>query len=179
MNNSLTTGPASFAGSSVIENVNNVVTTELSGANAGVPQASTIKSYQNRDTTDLLSYGTVTSFSSQNFTVSLTPPTRRPVNPVLNTSYSSSTTATTQISGLPNVTQALTLLYTPLAFENITVPAGTFPVCKYTSSAGGALSTEYSIASGVCLGMVIRTLNASGVLSSEVTSARVNGAACS
>jgi hypothetical protein len=187
VNNSLTTGPATFAGSATIENVGNLVITELTGANAGIPQASTFKTYQNRNTTDVLNFGAVTSFSSvragvtttQNLTISLAPPTRRPLNPVLNTTYSSSTSATTQITGLPNTTQALTLLYTPLAFENITVPAGTFPVCKYTNGASGALSTEYSIASGNCLGMVIRTLNASGVLSSEVTSVSVNGAACS
>lgn len=145
-----------------------------------------VDDFQSLDGNASLEHGSVTSASVQGIatttTTVLNPPARNP-RFTLSAGQSATTTrsgtATTEITGLPVAAPATstpiseTVTITYVGQESVSVPAGSYNACKFTTSDG---NTEwYAPGSGVLVKS--ESVGNGGSVTLELTSAQINGAA--
>ena len=131
-----------------------VVNTPVVDDVAGTPKRPVIgKVFGGEDGTDSLAFGTegtqTTGDGTETTTITavstLTPPRKRPLNPIQDAVIKSTATSTVTAEGLGTISKETSFEETFLGKEDITVPAGSFAgACKFktTITVGGTSSTS-------------------------------------
>ncbi|GAB4218498.1 MAG: hypothetical protein Fur007_24580 [Rhodoferax sp.] len=154
-------------------------TTVLTGAGSGTTAVT--KTYYDFGSDKTKIYGVVNNSTVAGFAISATmtfvPAEEWPTNPELNKPYTSSYVVNTQASGISttaNNTETRTF-----SVEQLTTLAGTFATCKVKTdlTSNGTTTTSYTwyVGAGPQKGHLLKTADANGVRTMEVTLLQVNG----
>jgi hypothetical protein len=167
---------------------NGTTTVRTSGTTTqGSTVVNTNRTFQNAQSGQQVLYGNELDVAGLTLVTSYNPPLRRGLNPAIGNvdNYSGIQSSFSSAAGTSSaiVTSTYTATFTTVGLETITVPAGTLSVCRVNLDVrtpdGVSQQTQHTLANGNCRGQIVRlTDRITGLVVTEMSSARFNGASC-